>query len=345
LKRTIYYEDLNLITNAMASELTHLTITNISDDITSLDKFLYQIVNNYKFEEINTILKNARYLTCLTLDFDSNVLLPYDFWDNIRKLQHLKKLFLWDVGNAQDNSEYQNKTSNEIVLANVEIFHYSFARTYDESNMIQNIKSNDRIETEKLINGLFSCLSLPKLTLFGLNGSGINDETLAKFLMKNGQNIIRMDLSRSYNLRLEFNTIPNFVLREYVQNMKSLDLTECDYIKVNRDNYLMDLDYHSKNTLVKILMKNNNNYDIVPVNNETKDQYMLVQENMINNDSSNNDDYDKSLVVFVNKQENPIMIYEENNKVKKKKKKKKKNKEKKKKKKEKKKFFFKLINL
>jgi len=315
LKRTIYYEDLNLITNAMASELTHLTITNISDDITSLDKFLYQIVNNYKFEEINTILKNARYLTCLTLDFDSNVLLPYDFWDNIRKLQHLKKLFLWDVGNAQDNSEYQNKTSNEIVLANVEIFHYSFARTYDESNMIQNIKSNDRIETEKLINGLFSCLSLPKLTLFGLNGSGINDETLAKFLMKNGQNIIRMDLSRSYNLRLEFNTIPNFVLREYVQNMKSLDLTECDYIKVNRDNYLMDLDYHSKNTLVKILMKNNNNYDIVPVNNETKDQYMLVQENMINNDSSNNDDYDKSLVVFVNKQENPIMIYEENNKI------------------------------
>jgi len=79
LKKTIYYEDLNLITNSIASELTHLTITNISDDITSSDKFLYQIVNNYKFEEINTILKNARYLTCLTLDFDSNVLLPYDF--------------------------------------------------------------------------------------------------------------------------------------------------------------------------------------------------------------------------------------------------------------------------
>ena len=311
MKKTIYYEDLNLITNSIASELTHLTITNISDDITSSDKFLYQIVNNYKFEEINTILKNARYLTCLTLDFDSNVLLPYDFWDNIRKLKHLKKLFLWDVGNAQDNSEYQSKTSTEIELANVEIFHYSFAKTNDESNMIQNINSADRIETEKLINGLFSCLSFPRLTLFGLIGSGISDETLAKFLIKNGRNIIRMDLSRSYNLKLEFNNIPNFVLREYVQNMKSLDLTECDNIKVNRDNYMMDLDYHSKNILIKILMKNNNNYDIIPVNNETKDQYMLVQDNTVNNDSSN--DYDKNLVVFVNKQENPIMIYEENN--------------------------------
>jgi len=314
LKKTIYYEDLNLITNAVASELTHLTITNISDDITSLDKFLYQIVNNYKFEEINTILKNSKFLTCLTLDFDSNVLLPYDFWDNIRKLRHLKKLFLWDVGNAQDNSEYQNRTNTEIVLENVEIFHYSFARTYD----IQNIKQADREETEKLINGLFSCLNLPKLTLFGLIGSGISDETLAKFILKNGRNIIRMDLSRSYNLRLDFRNVPDFILREHVQNMKSLDLTECEFIKVNRDNYNMNLDYQSINTLIKILMKNKSKYNIVPLDSEAKDQYLMIEENSMNTDDSNNNNnlgYDRSLVVFVNKQENPIMVYEENNKI------------------------------
>jgi len=246
LKKTIYYDDLKQISNKMASELTHLTVTNISDDITSLDKFLYQIVNNYKFEEINNILKNAKLLTCLTLDFDSNVLLPYDFWDNVKRLKNLKKLFLWDVGNAQDNSEYINRTSTEILLENVEIFHYSFAKKDDGSNLIQNIKNDDKVKTENLINVLFNCLRLPKLTLFGLIGSGINDETLANFLIKNGRNIIRMDLSRSYNLKLEFNNIPSFVFREYVNNMQSLDLTECDYIKIDHDNYMMDLDYQSK---------------------------------------------------------------------------------------------------
>ncbi|OUM63907.1 hypothetical protein PIROE2DRAFT_60992 [Piromyces sp. E2] len=309
LKKTIYYEDLNQINHNVASELTHLTITNISDDITSLDKFLYQIVNNYKFEEINTILKSARFLTCLTLDFDSNVLLPYDFWDNIQRLKHLKKLFLWDVGNAQDNNEYQNKITSEIVLENVEIFHYSFARTYE----IQNIKNDDRLETDKLINILFNYLSLPNLTLFGLIGSGVSDETLANFIMKNGRNIIRMDVSRSYNLRFDFKNVPNFVLREHVPNMKSLDLTECKFVKVNHDNYMMDLDFLSKNTLVKILMKNRNNYNIIPIDSETKDQYLLVEENPMNN--SDMDDYDRSLVVFVNQQENPLLIYEESNKI------------------------------
>lgn len=311
LKKTIYYEDLNLITNTVASELTHLTITNISDDITSLDKFLYQIVNNYKFEEINTILKNAKLLTCLTLDFDSNVLLPYDFWDIIKRLKNLKKLFLWDVGNAQNNSEYQNRMTQEIVLENVEIFHYSFARTYD----IQNIKNYDRQETEKLINSLFNHLSLPNLTLFGLIGSGISDETLANFVMKNGRNIIRMDLSRSYNLRLEFKDVPNFIFREHVQNMKSFDLTECDCIKINRDKYTKDLDYQSKNTLIKILMKNRTNYDIVQVDSETKDQYVLIEENSVNNPNNNMNDYDGNLVVFLNQEEDHIMVYEENNKI------------------------------
>jgi len=272
-----------------------------------LDKFLYQIVNNYKFEEINNILKSARFLTCLTLDFDSNVLLPYDFWDNIQRLKQLKKLFLWDVGNAQDNNEYQNKITSEIVLENVEIFHYSFARKYE----IQNIKTSDRFETDKLINILFNCLSLPKLTLFGLIGSGISDETLANFIMKNGRNIIRMDVSRSYNLRFDFNNIPNFVLREHVPNMKSLDLTECEYIKINRENYMMNMDYQFKNTIIKILRKSRNNYDIVPIDSETKDQFLLVEENSMNNNSMN--DYDRNLVVFVNQQENPVLIYEESN--------------------------------
>ncbi|ORX85677.1 hypothetical protein BCR32DRAFT_265522 [Anaeromyces robustus] len=311
LKKTIYYDDLKQISNKMASELTHLTVTNISDDITSLDKFLYQIVNNYKFEEINNILKNAKLLTCLTLDFDSNVLLPYDFWDNIKRLKNLKKLFLWDVGNAQDNSEYINKTSTEILLENVEIFHYSFAKKDDGSNLIQNIKNDDKIKTENLINALFNSLRLPKLTLFGLIGSGINDETLAKFLIKNGRNIIRMDLSRSYNLKLEFSNIPNFVFREYVNNMKSLDLTECDFIKINRDNYTMDLDYQSKNILINILMKKKCNYDIIPANQESKDRFLLVEKNSMNDSN----EPESNLVAFVNKQDNPIMIYEKNNEI------------------------------